>query len=184
VNESVFYFFILSLFRPLTMKSEKEKMRQLFCENNDHTESNLKLRSMKDELIQSPIMLQETVNRILASCMPSATRKNSFIINDVPTGMHVSTDEQRVASVFGAILNAVITHTENTCIRISAKFYGKVVLLHLKETHRLNSSAFVANFRQIQQLAEKIEGTVSISNHEGEATTIVFSFQNNLSAAA
>jgi len=171
-------------FRPLTRKSEKDKVGQLFCENNEHNESNLKGHSMKHELIQSPIVLQETVSRILSGCIPSATRKNSFIINDVPSDMHVSTDEHMLASVFGAILNAVITHTENTCIRISAKFYGKVVLLHLKETHRLNSSSFVANLRQIQQLAEKIGGTVSISSHEGEATTIVFSFQNNLSAAA
>ena len=139
---------------------------------------------MKNESIKSRVVLQEIVSRILVSCVPSASRKNSFIINDVPSDMQVTTDEHMVATVFGTLLNAVITHTENTCIRISAKFYGRVVVLHLKETHKLNSSSFATTLRQIQQLAEKIGGTVSISNNEGEATTIVFSFLNNLTAAA
>ena len=139
---------------------------------------------MKNESIQSRVVLQEVVSRILVSCVPSASRKNSFIINDVPADMQVTTDEHMVATVFGTLLNAIITYAENTCIRVSAKFYGRVVVLHLKETHKLNSSSFAATLRQIQQLAEKIGGTVSISNNEGEATTIVFSFLNNLFAAA
>jgi len=139
---------------------------------------------MKNESIKSRMVLQEIVSRILVSCVPSASRKNSFIINDVPSDMQVTTDEHMVATVFGTLLNAVITHTENTCIRVSAKFYGRVVVLHLKEAHTLNSSSFATTLRQIQQLAEKVGGTVSISNNAGEATTIVFSFLNNLTAAA
>lgn len=139
---------------------------------------------MKSKFTQNHVALHLMVNRISASSLPSATRKNSFIINDVPADLQTSTDENMLATIFGSLLNTVITHTENCCIRISAKVYGKVVLLHLKETHRLNSPAFAGNIRQLQQLAEKIGGTVSVSNNRNEATTIVFSFINNLPLAA
>jgi hypothetical protein len=139
---------------------------------------------MKNEFTQNHVALHLMVSRILASSLPSATRKNSFIINDVPGDLEANTDENMLATIFGSLLNTVITHTENCCIRISAKVYGKVVLLHLKETHRLNTPAFAFNLRQVQQLAEKIGGTVSISNNRNEPTTIVFSFINNLPLAA
>jgi hypothetical protein len=125
------------------------------------------------------------VSRVSAGSLPSATRKNSFIINDVPADLQANTDENMLATVFGSLLNTVITYTENCCIRISAKLFGRVVLLQLKETSRLNNSrAFAGNLRQVQQLAEKIGGTVSISNNYTEASTIVFSFVNNPSLAA
>ena len=139
---------------------------------------------MKNEFTQSHVALHLMVSRISASSLPSATRKNSFIINDVPSDLQANTDENMLATIFGSLLNTVITHTENCCIRVSAKVYGKVVLLHLKETHRLNTPAFAGNLRQLQQLAEKIGGTVSVSNNRNEATTIVFSFVNNLPLAA
>jgi hypothetical protein len=138
---------------------------------------------MKHELIQSQVALHGMVSRVSASSLSSATRKNSFIINDIPADLKAHTDENMLATVFGSLLNTVITHTENCCIRISAKLYGRVVLLQLKETNRLNTHA-LANLRQVQQLAQKIGGTVSISNNCTEASTIVFSFVNNPFLAA
>ena len=139
---------------------------------------------MKQELSQNPVALHLMVSRISASSLPSAIRKNSFIINDVPADLHANTDENMLATVFGSLLNTVITHSENCCIRISAKLFGRVVLFQLKDTPRLNNSAFAGNLRQVQLLAEKIGGTVSISNERDEATTIVFSFVNNIHLAA
>ena len=139
---------------------------------------------MKHELTQQQVELHLMVSRISASSLPSATRKNSFIINDVPADLLANTDENMLATVFGSLLNAIITHSENCCIRVSAKHYGKVVLLHLKETHSISNPAFAGNLRQVQQLAEKIGGTVSVSTNPNEATTIVLSFINNFPLAA
>lgn len=139
---------------------------------------------MKNELTQNLLPLHSIVSRISASSLPSATRKHSFIVNDVPADLQVNTDENMLATIFGSLLHTVISHTENCCIRISAKTFGKVILLHLKETHRLSTPAFTGSLRQVQQLAEKIGGTVSVNNNRGEATTILFSFVNNLPLAA
>jgi len=124
------------------------------------------------------------VSRVSASSLSAATRKNSFIINDIPVDLHANTDEHMLATIFGSLLNTVITHTQDCCIRITARLYGKVVLIHIKESHRIQAPAFSGNIRQLQQLAEKIGGSISISNDANEATTIVFSFVNDIPLAA
>jgi hypothetical protein len=133
---------------------------------------------------QSHIALYLMVNRISQGSLPVATQRHSFIVNDVPADLVVNTDEHMLAAVFGSLLNTVISHTENSCIRVSAKLYGKVVIVNLKETHQLTTFSLVLNLRQVQQLAEKIGGSISISGDHTRPTTIVFSFVNNLTQAA
>ena len=133
---------------------------------------------------QSYIALHLMVNRISASSLPVAIQRHSFIVNDIPADLLVHTDEHMLAAVFGSLLNTVIIHTENSCIRVSAKLYGKVVIINLKETHQPVIPSLALNLRQVQQLAEKIGGSISISSDSTRSTTIVFSFVNNLSQAA
>jgi signal transduction histidine kinase len=122
------------------------------------------------------------VNRISASSLPAATRKHSFIVNEVPADLEVCADEQMLATVFGSLLNTLINYTEHSCIRISAKLYGKVVLMNIKENQQLNRSAFAGSLRQVQQLAEKIGGSISISSDRSKATTVILSFSNQIAA--
>jgi K+-sensing histidine kinase KdpD len=124
------------------------------------------------------------VGRISASSIPTAAQRNSFIVNDIPKELNVNANEHMLASVFGSLLNTVITNTRDCCIRVSAKLYGKVVLVHLKESHHTINNAFNGSIRQVQQLAEKIGGTISINSDRDKATTIVFTFVNDLSLAA
>lgn len=132
----------------------------------------------------APVGLHALVDRISMGSMPAATSRRSFIINDIPSGLAVNSNEQMVATVFGTLLNTLIANTKDCCIRISARIYGKIALLSLKESHQANGKNFAANIRQIQQLAERIGGTVSISYDQKKTTTLIFSFTNNLPLAA
>lgn len=132
----------------------------------------------------APVGLRALVNRLSVSAIPAATSRRSFIINDIPAGLAVNADEQVVATVFGNLLTTLIANTKDCCIRISAKIYGKIALLSIKESHQPNGKSFGANIRQIQQLAASIGGTVSVSYHQRKTTTLIFSFTNNLPLAA
>jgi hypothetical protein len=139
---------------------------------------------MKNESTQNRLTLQAMVKRISVNSLPAAAEKHSFIINDIPSDIQVSADEHMVASVFGSLLNTIISHTENCCIRISANLFGKEVLINLKESYQVNVRAFAGSLREIKQLAEKIGGTVTITSDRTRETSIFFSFANNLSIAA
>src|SRR5262245_23465608 len=119
---------------------------------------------MNDKSTPHDVALNSMVSRISASSLPFATRKNSFIINDVPTDLHVTTDEHMLATILSSLLNTVIAHTKACCIRISAKLYGRIVLFQLKESDHMSSPALAASLRQVQQLAESIGGTINVSH--------------------
>jgi hypothetical protein len=133
---------------------------------------------------EDTIGLQVMVGRITAGTVSAASRKHSFVVNDVPSDILVGTDEHMLAAVFGSLLNTVISHTDNCCIRISAKLYGNVVLVNLKESYAVSGHAFTGSIRQVQQLAERIGGAVSICNEKTRETSIILSFANNLPLAA
>lgn len=133
---------------------------------------------------RTSIPLQEIVHRIAASSLSAAARKHSFIVNDIPTDLSVDTDENLLASVVATLLYTVIDHTEYSCIRVSAKTFGEIILVNVKEVHRAGGHAFDGNLRGIQKLAERIGGAVSVSNNREKSTDILFSFANHIHAAA
>lgn len=139
---------------------------------------------MKNQFTSYPVMIHELVSRLSEGSMPFAISQHSLIVNDVPRELELNADENMVASILGSLLNTLITQTKNCCIRISAKQYGKIALLSLKESHSAGNRAFNGNIRQYQQLAEKVGGTVSISSHREKETTIIFSFITGSTIAA
>jgi len=137
---------------------------------------------MKDQLQASqpdqPKTLDYLVNLLATSVLPTAVRRKSFIVNEVPHEFRIVADENMLASVLSGLLQTIVTHAENSCIRIAAKEYGNVILVHLKESGNFNNQAIANDLQQIQLLAKKLGGCVSISNRREENTTIAFSFPN------
>jgi hypothetical protein len=88
-----------------------------------------------------------------------------------------------LASVISSLLHTVVTHTENSCIRIAAKEYGDIILVHLKDSSNFNNYAVANDLQQIQALAKKMGGCVSITSRREENTIIAFSFPNIPNAA-
>lgn len=125
---------------------------------------------------QSQVALHLMINQLSVSTLPTAMRRQSIIVNDIPKTMYVTTDAHRLAAVLGSLLNTVISHTSNTYIHISAKNYGDVMLLHIKENSRLNSPSFAGKLAEIQEMAERIGGNVSVTSYRNEITTVAFSF--------
>ncbi len=139
----------------------------------------MKQKILRDTNEQSGhIALHMMISRVSTSFLQAATRKNSFIVNDVPADLKVNADENMVATVFGSLLNTIIACGGHSCIRISASLYGEVALVNVKENNRLNGAEFMENLRQVQQLAEKIGGSITINNNDAHDTSIVFSFLN------
>lgn len=127
---------------------------------------------------QSTIALHLMINQLSVSSMPVAIRRRNVIVNDVPSDLVIKSDEQKLAAVLGNLLNTVIGHANDSYIRITAKLYGGVTLLHIKENSRLNSPAFANSLVEIQELAEKIGGSVSVTSYRNDITTIALSITN------
>jgi hypothetical protein len=122
--------------------------------------------------------LHHLVNRISESLEPAARCKKSLIINNVPENICSDVNEKLVAAVLNPMMNVVIMHSENSCIRISAKLVGNVILLHVKDDGCINYDSVSDNLKEIQTQAEKMGGFVGFTSYRNKLTTIAFSFLN------
>ena len=128
--------------------------------------------------------LDELVSLLAAGYLPTAVRRKSFIINDVPHALSITTDENMLATVLGSILHAVVSHTENSCIRIAANVYDKVVQVSMQDSgNSFNGDAIANELQQVQALAEKMGGYLSMDSKMQKITSIAFSFPNLPQAA-
>ena len=130
-----------------------------------------------------PMSLHHLVNRLSESLEPTARRNKSLIINNVPEDICSELSVNMVAAVLSGLMNIVIMHTEHSCIRVSAKTFGNVVLVHVKDDGCLNYDSISHNLAEIQSQAEKIGGFVGFTSYRNKLTTIAFSFMNTKDAA-
>ncbi|HEY6505534.1 MAG TPA: hypothetical protein VIZ28_16280 [Chitinophagaceae bacterium] len=127
--------------------------------------------------------LHNIIDLIAGSMEYAAAHNKSFIINDVPEDILIGADENLLASVLDNLMSEVIMHTENGCIRITAKLFGNVVLLHVKNDGSLNYDSVSQKLMTIQTQAEQLGGFVGFTSYRNKLTTIAFSFMNMQTAA-
>lgn len=127
-----------------------------------------------------PFLLQTLANNIIKSHLPTAVRKNSFIINDIPKSFVIDADEQIIASLLNGFVEEGITSSYNNCIRIGANFSGNFVMLCIKESNHANS---YNQLQKLQSQIEKVGGHIGITYEKGNTTTLTLCFQQHLAAA-
>lgn len=127
--------------------------------------------------------LQELIDRLVTGELPAVVAKNSFIVNEVPGELLIAADEKMLARVLGNLLHTVVSNAENSCIRVAAKAYGNIVLVHVRDTRRSDNRTIMEHLEQMQPLAEKVGGCVTVCNRQEETITVAFSFLNYPKAA-
>lgn len=145
--------------------------------------------------MKTGLIIQDTQSVAQTSCLRgvadiltdsmnyAASRKKSYIINDIPEDIVIDTDENLVASVLSNLLKEIIGHTESGCIRITAKTFNNLVLLHVKNDGSLHYDSMSQNLSAIHEQAEKLGGFVGFTSFRNKVTTIAFSFMNMKEAA-
>lgn len=124
------------------------------------------------------ISLCGIVDQLAEALEPAASIKKSYILNDVPQDIQVDADSHLLASVLGGLVNEVIRYTENGCVRVTAKSYNDVILLHVKNDGTLHYDSFSHNIARFQLQAKKLGGFVGFTSYRNKITTIAFSFMN------
>jgi len=127
---------------------------------------------------QEGITLQTLVSRLVAGIVPVAVRGNNFLVNDIPAGLQVHADAAMVTTVLDNLFTSIVPYVQNSCIRITAKVYGNVVLVQLRDHTGINSYFIEQHLTASQPMAEKMGGYIGVTSQRDKETTIVFSFPN------
>jgi len=120
--------------------------------------------------------LNDVVDRLISTLLPKACSNKSFFVNDIPNHLEFKKESPVVTSVLGGLLSTVISNATNSCIWLSAKLYGNVVVLHVKNAKGFNPHIIRGQLRQLQALAEKRGGTIGFARDQNTVTSLTFGF--------
>lgn len=127
---------------------------------------------------QEGIALQTLVSRLVAGIVPIAARHKSFMVNEIPAGLNLVGNTEIIASVLNDVFATMASYAENSCIRISAKMYGYLVVVQLTDNNNPGAYTIASNLQEVLPIAEKIGGYIGITSQRETETTVVFSFPN------
>ncbi|MES1215493.1 MAG: hypothetical protein ABUT20_08250, partial [Bacteroidota bacterium] len=135
---------------------------------------------MKNEVLFNNTEQKISLRKLLSDLMPElqqgAMQRKSFFVNDIADDILVRANRRILAKVLTELLGIVSRNALNSCIRISAKVYHDVVLMHVKDNNTSNSYALGSSLSQVQPLVNSIGGFVDITSMRLKETTIAFSF--------
>lgn len=129
-------------------------------------------------LSQKLSFLHSLVNQVVVDILPLAAKRRSLIINDVQRDLVVNVDEQQLAILLKDLLCDTISNTENDCIRIMAKSFTSLVLMHVRTNDFRCEEAIANNLKQFDGIAEKLGGCLSVTKNKLYGGSISFTFVN------
>lgn len=133
---------------------------------------------MENQQLNQRTNLNDTVDRVVKTLLPKASKNKNFFVNDIPDHFQLEKDAHVIASVLGGLLSTVVSCAKDSCIWLSAKLYGNVVLVHVKNSNGFRGKAIENQLQQLQRIAGKTRGTVGFTTHESNITSITFGFLN------
>jgi hypothetical protein len=125
---------------------------------------------------QRSISLYDLIDNTIRSSLPFALQNHNLILNEISSGFMVHCEKQSLTEIIREVLNAIMELSKSSYIRISAKRYHEIVLVHFKDFNILNKNQPAYKLQPVQQLASEIEGYVGITSYRQYETTIALSF--------
>ncbi|MBI3140220.1 MAG: HAMP domain-containing histidine kinase [Sphingobacteriales bacterium] len=132
---------------------------------------------------EKQVPLKRLVNALINVKLHEVVRKESFFINEVQGSLPLNADRSIVINVLDNLFQNVLSETGKSCIRISAKEYSNVMLIHIYDNHESEYGTENIVSERIRVEANKIGGFVGVTRRQKNQTVIAFSFPN-LPAAA
>jgi hypothetical protein len=77
------------------------------------------------------------------------------LYNDVADRLLIRTDEQVLSSIISYVLSTVINNAKDSNIRISAKVYSNIIVLHVKDQSSFNNKAVVLVYKSCNPWQKK-----------------------------
>jgi hypothetical protein len=124
------------------------------------------------------VYLHLLINQLLVELLPLTIRNRSTIINEVQTDLKIVTHVEKVTTILKEILSIVLSHSKDNSITVCAKMYSDLILVHVKDDNSMNSTDLVTGLKQVQTIAEEINGYLGITSDMIKFRTIAFTFPN------
>ena len=129
------------------------------------------------------ISLHNLVSELVQSLLPLTIKRYSLILNEIPRDLCVGADENMLAYVLWCLINGAIQSTQNECIHIEAITMDDRMMIRIKDVGTYFHHTISREYRQMQDVAERLGGSISIENGKDHGTNAAFCISNSLLAA-
>ena len=131
---------------------------------------------------RSKISLHRFVDELTAGLLPRAVSRKSIIINQIDRDLEVGSDENLLAFVLWNLLDKAVDSTQSECIHIESVQEGDNTMIRVRNAGVYFYRSCANCFRQVQDAAEKLGGSISIDSWD-MSTTVALTLHKDLKAA-
>ncbi len=139
--------------------------------------------TMKRHPSFTPVCLHRLTDQLIKGLIPRAIENGSLIINDIDREMVVQTDENMLAYILCNLLNGIVCHTREESIHIGADIKGDCTGISVGGAGSSFYHSVTDGLLQLQQVAEKLGGSISIEMTRARGTVVSISLFNELEMA-
>ena len=128
------------------------------------------------------ISLHRFVDELMTGLLPRAVSRKTLIINQIDRDLEVGSDENLLAFILWNLLDKAVECTQNECIHIESICKGEKTMIRVRNAGVYFYRSCANCFRQVQDAAEKLGGTISIDSWD-MGTTVALTLHKDLRAA-
>lgn len=129
--------------------------------------------------MQNQYSCKKLVKDLQTAYVKNCADNNTLIINDIQPDFSIKANKEKISYLLSNVINIFISKSKYSCIRISAKKYNNVVLMHLKNNNVHDFSLNTPSLQQMQTFARSIGACISLNDYRPNATTLTISFANS-----
>jgi phosphoglycerate-specific signal transduction histidine kinase len=129
------------------------------------------------------IFLHQLVNQLVKSLLPLTTLRKNLVLNHIPRELMVTAEENMLAYVLWNLINSAVNSTQDDCIHIQALSMDEYTMIAVKDVGTYFYHTISSDYRQVQYIAEKLGGSISICNDKNNSTNVCFRISKDLLAA-
>ena len=128
------------------------------------------------------IPLHRFVDELMTGLLPRAVSRKTLIINQIDRNLAVGSDENLLAFILWNLLDKAVESTQNECIHVESVCKGENTMIRVRNAGVYFYRSCATCFRQVQDAAEKLGGSISIDSLD-MGTTVALTLRKNLKAA-
>jgi K+-sensing histidine kinase KdpD len=119
------------------------------------------------------------VDELTAGLVPRAVSRKSIIINQIDRDLEVGSDENLLAFVLWNLLDKAVDSTQNECIHVESVRLGESTMIRVRNAGVYFYRSSANCFRQVQDAAEKLGGSISIDSWD-MGTTVALTLHKDM----
>lgn len=124
------------------------------------------------------LRLHDLVSELTVVNTLKLAANRNIMVNEVETDITLHSELRRVKELLGKIISLLSLELKDSVVRISAKVYTSLVLIHFRESNIDHSSGLLDALMQVVPDAERLGGYLGISSQDNGNMTIVLTILN------